>query len=435
MADDSSEPKPAAPAPGHFLPGGAGETSSDAGTAPVRPINRPPLGLGKARPVQGELDPSLKKAAPPRPPVGGEYGAPPPAPLPGAPLVPLQGKRQPGGSPRVGWHSTSTRSAPQFAAGRTGMNPSELQPPRRFSKPAIVGLCLLLLVVLGGGGIASLKLIDSYDSSVQNPLSRPSVRQSQEPLPAPPQPTVTVTVQPVPDAVRVKQNKLYTVGKVPSVNCTEPAIKPNSQSAILRYYQALLPCLNNAWAPLVRKAGYPFRAPRLTLLSKQTSSSCTGETSIAYYCGADESINMDWQYDLKNYRQNPLGARTWMMNTLVHEYGHHVQFLTNISISSESREGWAKTEAAKLEETRRLELQATCLGAAFLGANKKSLGFTGEKLGTWKFQIQHSGDEYNPKKIRDHGSRKVQWTWAGPAFKSANPASCNTYTAPAARVS
>jgi predicted metalloprotease len=294
---------------------------------------------------------------------------------------------------------------------------------------------VLLLALLAGGGIASLKLADSYDSSVQNPLAQPSVRQSDAPLPAPPQPTVTVTVKPVPDDVRVKKNKLYTVGRLPSVKCTEPTIKPNSQSAILRYYQALLPCLNNDWGPLVRKAGYPFRAPRLTLLSKQTSSDCTGETDTAYYCPSDESINMDWQQDLKRYHQDPLDARTWMMDTIAHEYGHHVQFLTNIGISSDSREGWAKTPAAKLEETRRLELQATCLGAAFLGANKTSLGFTGEKLDVWEFQTQHSGDEYNPKKIRDHGSRKSQWAWAGPAFKSTNPASCNTYTASPARVS
>jgi hypothetical protein len=425
MADEE------APKPGHFLPGGAGEATGDAGTPPARPVSRPQLSLGKAQPVQNQLDPSLKKAVPPRTAYDkNQYGAPPAAPLTGAPVVPLQGARQPGGAPRVGWNSPSTRAAPQFAAGHT-----EIKPSRRMSKPAIAGLGVLLLALLAGGGIASLKLADSYDSSVQNPLARPSVQKSEAPLPAPPQPTVTVTATPVPDEVRVKQNKIYSVGKVPSVRCTEPTIKPNSQSAILRYYQALLPCLNNAWAPLVRKAGYPFRPPQLTLVSKQTASTCTGETSIAYYCPDDESINMDWQDDLKNYKKNPLGARTWMMNTLVHEYGHHVQFLTNIGISSDSREGWAKTEAAKLEETRRLELQATCFGAAFLGANKATLGFKGLKYDSWQYEIQHSGDEYNPKKIRDHGSRKNQWAWAGPAFRSASPASCNTYTAPSARVS
>lgn len=425
MADEE------APKPGHFLPGGAGEATGDAGTPPARPVSRPQLSLGKAQPVQNQIDPSLKKAVPPRTEYDpSQYGAPPAAPLTGAPVVPLQGARQPGGAPRVGWNSPSTRAAPQFAAGHT-----EIKPSRRMSKPAIAGLGVLLVALLAGGGIASLKLADSYDSSVQNPLARPSVQKSEAPLPAPPQPTVTVTVKPVPDDVRVKQNKLYTVGKVASVKCTEPTIKPNSQSAILRYYQALLPCLNNTWAPLVRKAGYPFRAPQLTLVSKQTASTCTGETGSAYYCPADETINMDWQDDLKRYRESAVGGRVWMMDTLAHEYGHHVQFLTNIGISSDSREGWAKTEAAKQEESRRLELQATCLGAVFLGANKKSLGFSGDKLTAWEYETQHSGDEYNPKKIRDHGSRKNQWAWAGPAFRSASPASCNTYTASPARVS
>jgi hypothetical protein len=75
------------------------------------------------------------------------------------------------------------------------------------------------------------------------------------------------------------------------------------------------------------------------------------------------------------------------------------------------------------------------LSAAFVGANKESLGVTGLKLEVWQFQAKHSGDEYNPKKIRDHGSRKSQWYWAGPAFQTANPKSCNTFTAPAAKVS
>ena len=59
-------------------------------------------------------------------------------------------------------------------------------------------------------------------------------------------------------------------------------------------------------------------------------------------------------------------------------------------------------------------MQASCFGAAFLGANKKALGLTGDKLDLWEWETQHSGDEYNPKKVRDHGSRKSQWLWAGP---------------------
>ena len=149
----------------------------------------------------------------------------------------------------------------------------------------------------------------------------------------------------------------------------------------------------------------------------------------------DESINISWKNDLANFKDDPLAARVWMLDTLAHEYGHHVQEMTEMITASFSREGWTKSKSMKLEWARRRELQATCFGAAFLGANKKALGLSGAKLDMWEWESQHSGDEYNPKKVRDHGSRKSQWLWAGPAFKSANPGSCNTFVAPAGKVS
>jgi predicted metalloprotease len=413
MADDEQVPPLPGPKVGHFLPGGAGDqgeapaaTPGDARTTLTPPsvVNRQQLGLGKARPV-GQAAPALDTTH-------------------------LRAT-QPGGAPRVGWHRTPTRTGvQQFSA-----QPPALKSQRRFSNAIIATFSVLVLIVLGGGVIASYKIIDSFDNTVDNPLSRPSVVPSQEPLPAPPQPTVTVTVTPPSDEVRVKKNKLYTVGKVPSVKCTEPKVKPNSELNVLKYYRALLPCFNETWEPLVLKAGYPFRQPKLTVVTKKSPNQCNGEVDTSFYCGVDESINMNWQDDVKSFKNDELAARTWMLDTMAHEYGHHVQLLTNIMISSGSREGWMKSPTAKLEENRRFELQATCLGSVVLGANKASLGLRGAKLDMWEYQTKHSGDEYNPKKVRDHGSRKNQWAWAGPAFDSANPASCNTFTAPPAKVS
>jgi predicted metalloprotease len=424
----------ASPKPGHFLPGGAGDilTEGDRARAAER---RQSLDLGKARALSAPPDPTLrKKARPLLPDPGTEtaFGAPPPAPLAGAPVTPLAGTRRTGRSRPVGWHSPSSRTG---AGGQFSAEPPPITPARQYSKAVIAGLSAFALLLVTGGTIAGFKLINSYDS-VDSPMARPTVKKSREPLPIPADPTVTVTVQPVPDLERLRENKLYAAGKIAAVNCKEPAIRPNSQSAILNYYKALLPCLNKAWAPVVKKAGYEFSPPKVVLQSKQVAAStCTGDAETAYYCPADHAIAIDWQDDLKNYKEDPLGARVWMMDTMAHEYGHHVQELTHILNAAWSRKGWAKTQAEKLEWSRRTELQATCLGALFLGANKKSMGFTGEKLEMWEWQTQHSGDEYNPKKIPDHGSRKNQWLWAGPAFKSTNLASCNTYTASAKRVS
>ena len=420
------------PKPGHFLPGGAGDILTDGDRARAAD-RRQSLDLGKARTVTGPVDPTLRKKARPLPPDPGteaSFGAPPPAPLNGAPLTPLAGTRRTGRSRPVGWHSPSSRTGAQFSA-----EPPPTTPPRQYSKAVIAGLSALTLLLVTGGTFAGFKLIDSYDS-VDSPMARPTVRKTEAPLPVPADPTVTVTVQPVPDLVRLRQNKLYTVGKVPSVNCKEPAIKPNSQSAILKYYQAFLPCLNKAWAPLVKKAGYDFHPPRLVLQSKQAKSACEKDIGgVNYYCETADVISLNWQADLANYRKDPLGTRAWMMDAIAGMYGYHVQYLTEILTAAMSRKGWAKTEPEKLEWTRRRGLQSDCLGAAFLGANKKSLGLTGAKLERWEFEKKHSGDDDEPKKPRIHGSFKNTWLWSSAGFKSADPGSCNTFAAPANKVS
>ncbi|MGW7683289.1 neutral zinc metallopeptidase [Kribbella sp. NPDC054772] len=419
------------PQPGHFLPDGTGE--SQAGTQPLTLTGGRIGALSRARSIAVEETPVRRKARPlpTDPGTTSDYSGPPVAPLTTAPLTPLSGTRRLGGSRPTGWHSNPSRSAPQFSS-----EPPPVKPPRQHSRKVVAGLSALVLVMLTGATFAGFKLLNSYGERVDNPLAQPSVKKSVAPLPIPPDPTVTVTVQGVPDMVRLQKNTIYTSGKVAAVSCKEPAIKPDSQSAILRYYKALVPCLDKAWAPVLKKSGYPFRAPKVVLQTSQnTSASCTGEMNVAFYCPADESIYVSWKKDLSYYKDEPLAARVWMIDTMAHEYGHHVQNLTEMLTASDSRAGWAKTKAEELEWSRRLELQAGCFGAAFLGANKKSLGLSGRKLELWQWEVQHSGDEYNPKKIRDHGSRKNHWVWGEPAFTSADPKMCNTFSAAPAKVS
>jgi predicted metalloprotease len=415
------------PQPGHFLSGG----EPAPGSRPLTLKTAQPGGLGKARSTSFDESSMRRKARPlpTEPGTESEYSGPPAAPLTGAPLPPLTGTRRAGGPRRSGWHSNPSRSGAQFTS-----EPPPAAPPRQYSRPVIAGLSVLVVLLLTGAAIGGFKLVDSY--GVQRPLSQPSVKKSEPPPLIPPNPTVTVTASVVPDLVRLRQNEIYAAGKLATVSCKEPAIKPDSQSAILRYYRALAPCLDKAWAPVLKKSGYPFRAPKVVLQSSQnTAASCTGEEDVAFYCPADESIYVSWKEDAKFYKKDPLAARVWMIDTMAHEYGHHVQNLTEMLTAAWSREGWAKTKAEELEWSRRTELQASCFGAAFLGANKKALGLTGRKLDLWEWEVQHSGDEYNPKKIRDHGSRKNYWLWSEPAFKSADPKLCNTFTAPSAKVS
>ncbi|MFI5713509.1 neutral zinc metallopeptidase [Kribbella sp. NPDC051620] len=422
------------PEPGHFLPGSDVPTGGDSPVAPTSKSSRGSgLGLGEARPVSISQEPARKKAAPlpDDPEYQGFYSGPPAAPLPGAPTGSLQGSRQFGRVRYDGWKTTSPRTGlRQFAT----QSPYR-KPARQFSQRFVGLISALALVIVAGGTIAAYAKIDSFGNEVTNPLADPSIKPSEGPQSVAPNPTKTVTIQPVPDLVRLQKNKLYTVGKLAGVKCARPKVKPTSKANILRFYQAMLPCLHETWEPLVLKADYPFRQPKLVLAGKTNTTTCTGESDSSNYCPADELITMQWAQDLKDYKTYGDQVVVHMMDTLAHEYGHHVQNLTEMSTASQSREGYAKTKAEKLEWSRRQELQANCLGANFLGANKNTLGLTGQDLKSWESQTKNSGDEFDPKKVRDHGSKKNQWLWAGPAFKSTNPASCNTYTAPPAKVS
>jgi hypothetical protein len=82
--------------------------------------------------------------------------------------------------------------------------------------------------------------------------------------------------------------------------------------------------------------------------------------------------------------------------------------------------------------TRRHELQASCFGAAFIGANQKTLDLRGSKLAHYRW-VASLGDA--PGVARDHGSDKSNTAWSSAAFKAKSPSACNTWAAPAKRVS
>ncbi|MFB6726042.1 neutral zinc metallopeptidase [Kribbella sp. NPDC056345] len=418
------------PGAGHYLPTSDSLTESDR-TTPAAANRSQPIALGKARALSDPGESSLRRKARPLPvdpSAESVYSGPPPAPLPGAPITPLAGTRRTGGDRRVGWNRPSSRAGSQY----TQVGPPPL-PPRQYSKAVIAGLSALVLVVTASVGVACFKAISSYDSSVDSPLSRPKVRTTPAPIPTPPDPTVTVTEKPVPNLVRLQKNELYTVGKVPSVNC-KTSIKPDSQSAILEYYQALVACLDKTWAPLIKKAGYKFEAPTVVLQSKKAGAGCTETSDSMYYCNSTgHSISINWQEDLKDYREDPAGAQIWMMTSVATVYGFHVQDNTEMLTASFSEEGFAKTDASKFQARRMRQLQNSCFGGIFLGANKQSLGLTGAKYDTWERGEKSSSND--PKVTRLYGSGANQWFWTSSGFTAQNPKACNTFTASPKRVS
>jgi predicted metalloprotease len=232
----------------------------------------------------------------------------------------------------------------------------------------------------------------------------------------------------------LKRNKLYEAGKVPAVGCRLPGAEFVSRAVIAKYADAVLACLDRAWVGVVDRSGNLFEPPRLKAYAGKTDSDCGPNDDVAaFYCPEDLTIYFDWTYYLDEEVGDQLPAEIELLFMVSHEYGHHLQQMVGLDGLYELRQ--QETEGAvQLQETRRMELQASCFAAAFLGANRRPLGLAGERLEVFDL-LRSEGDDPEEPDERDHGSGASNEAWTSAAFNSRSPSSCNTWAAPTARVS
>lgn len=293
--------------------------------------------------------------------------------------------------------------------------------PKKRSKLLIAAL-LIGAVILGG---VVTEVVKPSGSAVGKPLVAP---------PAAHTPSVRPTAKPRDDLAVLQKNALYATGPLASVKCKEPAFRSTSNTAIRLYYQALLVCMNKFWQPAVRKTGHEFHPPKLILFENGDQTACGMLIDVAAYCDAGGgSVALPWKHLKEDYGENPVLARLDMVDVLGTVYAVHVQRLTGIFNASVHLKAETADVELRLEQSRQAALQASCLSAAFLGANKASFSVTGERLTWWKWRIKHNLDESNPLEARTHGSPKSVELWMNRGFAHPNPASCNTYTASAAK--
>jgi uncharacterized protein len=303
--------------------------------------------------------------------------------------------------------------------------------PRKTSRGLLIGLVVLAVLVVGSGITLLVRNTGNDDPQAKDtPTTRtsesPSETPSESPSPTrPPGPTV--------DEV-VKASKLYTIGPVAASKCAEPKTTPVNFTSAQAYYNALLPCLNRTWWLALKSVNLPFRNPKAIVYAGKLASPCGVQRSArAAYCAANETIYLPFAVDNAYFKSNPAYARAIMLNTFAHEYGHHVQKLTGILPASMARTQKMNPNQ-KLQESRRRELQATCLGAVYLGANAGFTPMRNPLLANWRFLISHSGDDYARPRIHDHGNRVSNYQWSLAGYNNKKPDSCNTFTATDVRV-
>jgi predicted metalloprotease len=361
----------------------------------------------------------------------------PPGPLPDGSIPvyashPLPGT--PGGGPplpQVGWGS-------EFGGGQHHHLQHIGPPPKRRTNDLLIGLLLL-------GGVAALLLIAALalrdgGSAVVAPASGPA-------LVAPTGPPDDSTGTPGSGQSSQDSEKIvtadafYATGAQRGVGCRQPQVPLNSQATVQRYYTNLVGCLNKAWAPKVQAGQDKFAAPRVIFWSGTAQSPCAGGSPVSFYCGASQTLYLKYSDDIKLWNRsadsaNRAFARLWATYTVAHEFSHHLQQLTGILPAANRLEYEAPNRQVELELSRRVELQASCLGTAFMGANKSTYGITGSDLTIYRRYVEaQTGDENNRGGPRDHGARTSHRYWTERGFNTLNSTNCNTFTASASKVS
>jgi len=360
----------------------------------------------------------------------------------------------------MGW------GAPQ-PGGPGGFGPGGM-PPKKKGGGGKVVLLLLGLLVLGGVVVAvgtnALKDKNTYSSpyptSTYSPTKEPSEKPSAEPPSIRPTRPVVTTKPSRPTATRptaprttskprkptkpepsdtdiVARNGLYKAGAMGSVNCRESSARPSTVAGARANYANLVKCLNRSWPALVQRSGSKFRPPTVMSFSGSVSTPCGTwpDSGPPFYCPTNQTIYMNLTEDIGNYNEIPQNyarvfARMWMLHQFAHEYGHHVQALTGIFRAYANLRYEAPTEAAELQASRRLELQASCFSDIFISANKGSYPISGESLRQWKWLIGNTTDHK-----RDHGNKNNHKYWALQGYNTRKPGACNTFTASGAKVS
>ncbi|MEV6867139.1 neutral zinc metallopeptidase [Streptosporangium subroseum] len=242
--------------------------------------------------------------------------------------------------------------------------------------------------------------------------------------------TGTANAYPIKDASLTK-NALYDSGKLATTKCVTPQLKNTSLPVARKYVMAVTNCLNASWGAHLTASDLPFGTPKLRFVSRIPKGYCdfsdvdTTANSQGYYCPQSRTIIMqigtDWLEDADDL---------WLIHATGLLYGYHVQNLTGIEKAFQAAPYANKTELN--EQYRRSSLQSDCLGGVFLRSVWSSLGASTAKWNGLAGLLKTSGDAKGEARVGGKGSSRAAWAKSG--YTSGNPASCNTWAAPSAKV-
>ncbi|MGH3765124.1 MAG: neutral zinc metallopeptidase [Pseudonocardiaceae bacterium] len=247
-------------------------------------------------------------------------------------------------------------------------------------------------------------------------------------VPAQMTPIPPPALPPTPD-----HNAIYRADlQVPAVTCVLPAMGTTNRQ-LEAWVQASVICLDNAWQPVLVTAGLPFSRPGIRRFSGNIPDrACLDVTATAYYCPADKVISVSPDRELNPI---PVAHRTgWLLMTMAHEYGHHIQELSGITEAGDRTQAdHPYRSPAWLQLNRRMELQANCFAGVGIAAmsGRGSVG-AGELADA--ASGSSGGDDAQPGLPRDHGTMANNLKWFQTGLDAGRPAVCNTWLAATGKV-
>jgi uncharacterized protein len=179
-----------------------------------------------------------------------------------------------------------------------------------------------------------------------------------------------------------------------------------------------------------------FSGTDTVLFSGSTDTGCgfASADTGPFYCPADQLVYID--LDFLQQLQERFGATGDLATQYIvaHEYGHHIQNVTDIS--GRTRQAQQQSPNAANDFSVALELQADCFAGAWAssvaerglfdraGEIEEALG-AAEAVGDDRIQAS-AGQEVNPESFT-HGSAEQRRFWFATGFDSADPESCTTF--------
>ncbi len=223
-------------------------------------------------------------------------------------------------------------------------------------------------------------------------------------------------------------NPLYRTGTLPQLRCGAGQIRAGSAASYRYFMTRINRCLNLAWKTQFRKAKLPFSQPRLRFVTSKVSSPCGRWPTGAggYYCSSNRMIYIGV---FREVLKNPYAPNHAQF--MAHEYGHHVQQLMGV-MNYYGQSVWRARPSTKLAFSRRLELQADCLGSAFLRQVSADLPVDQEQWDSMVDWVAQNGHKNWVK--NDHGKGSSQAYWMERGFNNGSPSACNTWAAPSRTV-